>query len=390
MSSIIYIKYGELTLKGKNKIDFINCLFDDVKHVLAPFPLIQIIKQFDALIIKKVNRKINNQVIKILQCVPGINLIINAYECPKNFVKLSQSVTKALAKKDIKETTFKVVTKRVDKSYPLNSMQVSMQMGGVILKYFPAYVVDVHKPQLTVTIEIRQKHAIFYFEKIKGMGGFPLGINGKVLVLISGGIDSPVAAHLLLKKGLRVDFLTFISPPHTDERAVDKVRQLRDKLTLANRLYKAKLYIVNFTSVQHEISHIRDHSYQITIMRRFFLRIAKQIAINEHYQAIATGESLGQVASQTIQSIQTIQNAIGDFLVLRPLLTFDKSEIIELAKKLGTFEISILPYADACSLFVPTNPVTKPTTHKAQRLENELSLIDKLLENLFKKNIVIE
>jgi thiamine biosynthesis protein ThiI len=390
MKSIIYIKYGELTLKGKNKINFINCLFDNVKRVLLPFNKIQIIKQFDALIIKGMTSKNHDNVITILKRVPGIDLIIPAFECSKIFTKLANNIVKELQKRQLNKTTFKVNSKRADKTYPLNSMELSAKMGGVVLDNFKKYSVDVHKPQLLITIEIRHTNAIFYFEKIKGMGGFPLGINGKVLMLISGGIDSPVASYLLLKKGLHVDFLTFISPPHTDERAVDKVRQLRKILTLDHRLYKSRLAIVNFTSIQHEISHIPDHSYQITIMRRFFFKIAQKLALDGNYQAIATGESLGQVASQTIQSMQTIQNAIGDFLVLRPLLTMDKSEIIKLAKEIGTFETSILPYADACSLFVPANPVTKPTIHKAQKLEESLTLIKELLENLFQKHIAVE
>jgi thiamine biosynthesis protein ThiI len=269
-------------------------------------------------------------------------------------------------------------------------VELSAKMGGVVLNQFKHFTVDVHHPKLLINIEIKQKKAIFYFHKIKGVGGFPLGINGKVLLLISGGIDSPVAANLLLKKGLHVDFLTFISPPHTDERALDKVRKLVNILSINKTLYTPKLYIVNFTNIQHEISHIHDHSYQITIMRRFFFKIARQLAINHNYQAIATGESLGQVASQTIQSMQTIQNAVDDFLVLRPLLTMDKSEIIQLAKQINTFETSILPFADSCSLFVPANPVTKPTAHKAITLEKELEFIDSLIDNVFAKHITIE
>jgi thiamine biosynthesis protein ThiI len=250
--------------------------------------------------------------------------------------------------------------------------------------------VDVHTPKLPIYVEIKKDSAFFYFEKIKGTGGFPLGINGKVLLMISGGIDSPIAANLLIKKGLNVDFLTFISPPHTDDKALNKVRKLKEIVTLNNTLYKSKLYIVNFTSLQHEIAHISDYSYQITIMRRYFFRIAKHLAIANNYQAIATGESLGQVASQTIQSMQTIQDAADDFLVLRPLLTMDKSEIIEMAQKIGTYDISILPYDDACSLFVPANPVTKPTIHKAKKLEEELTLMETLLQSTLLKHIIVE
>ncbi|MDR1235063.1 MAG: tRNA 4-thiouridine(8) synthase ThiI [Mycoplasmataceae bacterium] len=390
MRSIIYIKYGELTLKGKNKIAFINCLFDNVKRVLVEFKTIKFIKQFDALIINGITSKNNEKIINLLQKIPGIGLIIPAYECSHKFKKLSDQIIQSLIKKDIKQTTFKVNTKRTNKQYPLNSMEISAKIGRDILHKFKKYSVDVHHPRLMITIEIKYKDAIFYFEKIKGMGGFPLGINGKVLVLISGGIDSPVASYLLLKKGMHVDFLTFISPPHTDERALDKVRTLKKILTLNNKLYKSKLYIANFTKLQHEISHIHDSSYQITIMRRYFFRIAKQLAQAEGYIAIATGESIGQVASQTIQSMQTIQSASGDFLVLRPLLAMDKSEIIDVAKKIGTYDTSILPFADACSLFVPANPVTKPTIHKAISLEKELDLADRIAENIFKKHLVVE
>jgi thiamine biosynthesis protein ThiI len=269
-------------------------------------------------------------------------------------------------------------------------MEISRKLGGVILNNFKKYHVDVHKPKLHIIVEIKLKEAIFYFEKMKGCGGFPLGINGRVLMLISGGIDSPVAASLLLKKGLKVDFLTFISPPHTDDRVLDKVRTLQKILTYDGKLYKSKLYIVNFTSLQHEISHISNHSYQITLMRRYFFRIAKDLAIQNEYDAIATGESLGQVASQTIESMGTIQDSINGFLVLRPLLSFDKSEIIEMAKKMGTYDTSILPFADSCSLFVPTYPVTKPTIHGAKKLEDELPLIKGIYDNIFKKHINVE
>ncbi|MDR1991684.1 MAG: tRNA 4-thiouridine(8) synthase ThiI [Mycoplasmataceae bacterium] len=390
MKSVIYVKYGELTLKGKNKIDFINCLFDNVKKMLKTFTNVHIEKLFDALIIKPKTKTNQQQIIKLLLRVPGINLIIPAYETSNKFTMLAKNISEVLTKMAMKKTTFKVITKRADKSYFMNSMEVSCKLGELILKKFKNWKVDVHTPKLPIYVEIKKDSAFFYFEKIKGTGGFPLGINGKVLLMISGGIDSPIAANLLIKKGLNVDFLTFISPPHTDDKALNKVRKLKEIVTLNNTLYKSKLYIVNFTSLQHEIAHISDYSYQITIMRRYFFRIAKHLAIANNYQAIATGESLGQVASQTIQSMQTIQDAADDFLVLRPLLTMDKSEIIEMAQKIGTYDISILPYDDACSLFVPANPVTKPTIHKAKKLEEELTLMETLLQSTLLKHIIVE
>jgi thiamine biosynthesis protein ThiI len=286
--------------------------------------------------------------------------------------------------------TFKVKAKRLDKTYSLNSMQIAKNMGGEILKHFSLFKVDVHHPYLEITIEIYNQYALFYIHKIKGMGGFPLGINGRVLLLMSGGIDSPVAGHLLMKKGMHVDFLTFISPPHTDVRALNKVRKLRKLLTLNNKIECAKLFIVNFTKLQHEISHISNHSYQITIMRRYFIRVAMDLANKYHYDAIATGESLGQVASQTIESLTTINNVNTNKLILRPLLTYDKNEIISLARLINTYNTSILPYADACSLFVPTRPVTKPKADIAQKLELELDLISDIYHNTIDKYITIE
>ncbi|GHU48299.1 putative tRNA sulfurtransferase [Bacilli bacterium] len=390
MRNIIYIKYGELTLKGKNKMSFINCLYFNLKKALIDFRNVSIHKQYDSATISGFTAKNKDEIMSILKQIPGVGLIIPAYIANKEFAKLGEAIVKQLIKNKITNTTFKVNSKRSDKSYPLDSMQLSMKMGGLILRNFKGYSVDVHKPQLKVTIEIKLKEAIFYFEKIKGCGGFPLGINGKVLLLVSGGIDSPVAAKLLMKKGFQVDFLTFISPPHTDDRALDKVRSLKKTITLDGKLENSKLYIVNFTPLQHEIAHISIHSYQITIMRRYFFRIAHDLALKDKYDAIATGESLGQVASQTINSMKTIQNAIGDALVLRPLLSYDKSEIIELSRYYGTYETSILPFADSCSLFVPTNPVTRPTIHTALKLEAELELVPEIYKHIINKNIKVE
>jgi thiamine biosynthesis protein ThiI len=282
--------------------------------------------------LKGISSKNIEETITLMQKVPGFNLIIPAYACDHDFSFLKEQIIKKL-KSDKISGTFKVDTKRSYKQYHLNSMEVSRLVGETILDKCKTLKVDIHKPDTTITIEIKEKRAIFYFKKIKGRGGFPLGINGRVLLLMSGGIDSPVAANLLLKKGLHVDFLTFISPPHTDEQALNKVKTLKKIISLDNHLYKSNLYVVNFTNVQHEITHISNHSYQITLMRRFFFRFAKEIAITYNYGANATGESLGQVASQTLESITTIQNAIGDFTTLRPLLTYDKEEIIQLAKQ---------------------------------------------------------
>ncbi len=380
---IIYLKYGELTLKGKNKKLFINQLFSNIKVALKDFP-IKIIKKYDSCTIEIKDGNLFDQVLKILATIPGIALVIPAYQVDKDFNRLVDEITNKISFKET--TTFKIETKRHDKSYELNSMEFSRKLGHYLLLNNKNLKVDVKQPKIKITVEIHKEKFIYYFERIKGLGGFPIGCGGRVLMLISGGIDSPVAAHLLMKKGYKVDFVTFVSPPHTKPEALEKVRKLIKQLTFSCP-YVPKLYVVNFIKLQHEISHIFDHSYQITIMRRYFFRIAEHLKNTNEYDAIATGESLGQVASQTIQSMNTIESVLENTIVLRPLLTFDKLEIINIANKIGTYETSILPFEDSCSLFVPQNPVTKPTIHKAQKLENELELISSIYNITIEKHI---
>ncbi|MBQ0045499.1 MAG: tRNA 4-thiouridine(8) synthase ThiI [Mycoplasma sp.] len=384
VEKLIYIKYGELTLKGKNRREFVTCLYNNVKKALADFKTIKIIRQFDSMTICHIAKTKYDKVFSIVKAIPGIAYVIEGYGIGRDENKLHAFLKTTI---ENKKQTFKVFTKRSDKSYPLDSMQFSRNLGGFVLKNFKNLSVDIHKPDLKINVEIKEDKFIVYFNKVKGCGGFPLGINGRVLMLISGGIDSPVAASLLMKKGFHVDFLTFVSPPHTSKEAENKVRSLIKQLTLDGRLEKPLLYICKFTDLQHEISHITNHSYQITIMRRYFFRIAQHLVKTQHYDAMATGESLGQVASQTIESMTTISSVLDNVVVLRPLLTYDKIEIIQLAEKINTYNISILPYPDACSMFVPANPTTKPSLAKAEALEKELMLIDEIYKRVIGKHI---
>ncbi|MDR2846718.1 MAG: tRNA 4-thiouridine(8) synthase ThiI [Mycoplasmataceae bacterium] len=382
----IYIKYGELTLKGKNISSFINCLFINIKKALINFKNVKIIKKYDYAIVTDCENEIDD-IIEILKLVPGIYCLIKAYTTSTD---IDVAVKQICAQLPTGSHTFKVVTKRIDKKYPINSMDYNKKMGELILGACNQYHVDIHHPEITVGIEIKASEVIYYFNKIKGTGGFPLGINGRVLLLMSGGIDSPVAGKLLMKKGLHVDFLTFITPPHTNPKALKKVEKLRLILTKDGLLESSKLYIINFTNLQNELAHMSNSSYQITIMRRYFFRIARDIALKFKYQAIATGESLGQVASQTMESMATIQNAIGEFCVLRPLLAYDKSEIIQLAKVYGTYDVSIEPFPDCCALFVPKSPATKPTIHTAAKLEEELEMVQPLYEAILDKHMEVK
>jgi thiamine biosynthesis protein ThiI len=268
-------------------------------------------------------------------------------------------------------------------------MEFSKLVGSCILEHVKNLNVSM-KPKHIINIEIDKVKSFFYFEKINGIGGFPVGINGRVLMLISGGIDSPVASALMLKKGIHVDFITFLTPPHTSDKVLTKVKNLIKIVTLDGKICQSKLYTCNFTPLQTEMAHMKNKAYQITIMRRYFYRIAKEIAIRNNCIGIATGESLGQVASQTPESMQTIQNAIGDFLVFKPLMCYDKNEIISLARVYSTYETSILPFEDCCTLFVPEHPVTKPNVKSALEIENDLFLLDGICKSVIENIKVYE
>ena len=388
LCKIIYLKYGELILKGKNRINFIDCLYKNIIYALKQFNLVVVAKKFDCMEII-CNDNEYQEVLNVVKRIPGIFQIIEAFKINGNQIaQVKDQVLELIKNKDF--TTFKVNTKRHDKTFPINSMDYSKLIGEVILKNTKNKKVIMDNPDLTINIEIHTNNIILFFARIEGIGGFPIGINGKALSLISGGIDSPVASSLVMKKGLHVDFVTFITPPHTSDLALKKVEDLVKAITLDGKLEKARIFVVNFTMIQHELAHISDKSYQITLMRRYFFRIANYLKEKYSYDAIATGESLGQVASQTIESIQTIENVLDNkTVVLRPLLTYDKIEIIKIAQKINTYDISILPYADCCALFVPKSPVTKPRIDIAEKLESELMLIDKIFDDTLTKYIKI-
>ena len=388
MDSFFYIKYGELTLKGKNRSNFTRCLYLNVLKALKKFTFLKISQSFDHMLIKNIE-KYENKILTILSRIPGIFQIIKAYEVQSNKInEIFKSINLLINKIDF--YTFKVKTIRHDKSYPINSMEISRIIGAMILKHNKDKKVLMENPDLAISLEIKNNSTIIYFKKHQGIGGFPVGINGRVLTLISGGIDSPVAASLLLKKGMFVDFITFITPPHTSSKSLDKVKKLIKKITLNGLLNKSRLFIVNFTYLQNELSHIENQSYKITLMRRCFYRIAQKIVKKYKYDAIATGESLGQVASQTIESMKVISSVLdNDIVVLRPLLTYDKLEIINIAKKIGTYDISILPYEDCCSLFVPKSPIIKPSIETASKIENQLPLINDLIDDTINEYIKI-
>lgn len=380
MEKIIIIKYGELTTKKDNINYFINALRDNIKKSLKDIDN-KIIYDHGRMFIETSNYE---NVLNILKKTFGIHEINIGYKLKTNSLEeINVELLNLLKDKEFK--TFKVTTKRSDKSYPINSMEISRKVGGTILKNISNIEVDVHNPNLEINIEIRKNEAYIYFEKIKGIGGYPVGTLGKGLLMLSGGIDSPVAGYLAMKRGIKLECIYFDSPPHTSKEALNKVKELASILsTYQNDI---KLHIIHFTEIQEQIYKNCPKEYMITIMRRQMYRIAELLARRENCKCIINGESIGQVASQTLTSISTINEVITT-PVIRPVCCLDKLEIIDIAKKIDTYETSILPYEDCCTIFVPEHPVINPKRKLARTYEEAFDFRTLNLQSVKNKNTI--
>lgn len=371
MQELIMIKYGELTTKKGNRNLFINTLDNNIRKILKD----------ENYILKKdrVRMFIETDTIDIitkkLQKVFGIHGIVIAYKVNTNIEEIKAQVLQVL--KNIKFKTFKVETKRANKSFEVKSMDFSNIIGSLVLKNFECKV-DVHNPEITINIEIRENTYI-YLNEIKGIGGYPVGVQGRGLLMLSGGIDSPVAGYMALKRGINIDCLYFDSPPHTSIEAKNKVIKLASILNEYSG--NIRLLVVPFTKLQEAIYKNVEPEYNITIMRRMMYRIAT--SINKKYKVIINGESIGQVASQTLSSISVI-NSVTNYPIIRPVACLDKLEIIDYSKKIGTYETSILPFEDCCTIFVPKHPVINPVLEKCIEMEkfDYQSLIDECISNI--------
>ena len=352
MKKVILIKYGELTTKKDNRNFFIKTLRNNIKERLSSFDYEIIDDYYRMFIIPKDNIE---EIVSVLKDIFGIHeIVITIFDentDVDNIKKISLDVMKEKEGK-----TFKVITNRSDKSYKIPSMEMNNIIGGHILKN-TNFKVDVHNPDVKLEIEIRKEGVYVYKEVFDGLKGYPVGTLGKALLMLSGGIDSPVAGYLTIKRGVSLDYLYFESRPHTSIEARNKVISLARKLEKYNN--GGKLYVVNFTKIQESIYKNLDPSYLITFMRRRMYQIAERIAKMNHSLAIVNGESVGQVASQTLSSMLCV-NDVTSYPILRPLCSFDKLDIIEISKKIDTYEISILPYEDCCTVFVPRHPVINP------------------------------
>ena len=372
MDKIILIKYGELTTKKNNRNLFINLLYENVKNKLKNYN-VKIIKNRVRMFIETDDNI--DEIVDILSNIFGIHSIVVAYKVDNNIDSIKSNVLDIV--KNISFKTFKVETKRSDKRFPIPSMEFNNIIGGLILKNISNVSVDVHNPEYELKIEIREDYAYIYTKEIKGAGGYPVGVAGKGLLMLSGGIDSPVAGYLAMKRGIKIECIYFESPPHTSIQAKNKVKKLVEKLSKYNS--NIVLNIINFTEIQEAIYKYCPKEYMITIMRRMMYRISEQVARKRKALVIINGESVGQVASQTLNSMNVINN-VTNYPVIRPVACLDKLEIIDISKKIDTYETSILPYEDCCTIFLPKHPVINPILERAINYENNFDY-EKLINN---------
>ena len=363
-SNLIVVFYGELTTKGKNIRDFINLLGKNIRAALKNFKNLTYDIRRDHIYIH-LNGEDYNEIKKSLEKVPGIGSFALAVRVDKTLDALKE---KALERyNEVNPSTFKVDTKRADKTFPRTSDQISREVGAYILTHTKNAHVDVHHPELMIHLSIRRKDAYVYAKKDKGRGGYPLGIAGKSLCLLSGGIDSPVAAYLRRKRGVKLECIHFAAPPYTSQAVIEKIHDLLHVLNIYQP--DIKLYVVPFTKLERKIYEVAGPSYCVTIRRRRMLRISEAIAYKHNDLVLSGGESIGQVASQTLYSRKVIEE-VSTLPFIRPLATYDKTEIIDIAQKIGTFDISIRPYEDCCTIFTLKDPVTHPDLAKVKEIED--------------------
>ncbi len=386
-ADIILLKYGEISLKGLNRPMFEKQLLGNVAKALAPLGRFSVRKSQSTVYVEPLGDDIDMRAAtERLSKVFGIVNICPAVKCQKTIEDIERTTLECLSQTDLNGKTFKVEAKREDKQFPMNSPQICRHMGGVILKNTDGLSVDVHNPDILVQIEIR-KDAYIFTQKISGAGGMPVGTAGRAALLLSGGIDSPVAGWMISKRGVVLDAVHFHSHPYTSDRAKEKVIELAKIMT--EYTGHIRLHVVPFTDIQLDIIEKCPKNYLTIIMRRLMMRIAEKIARNSGASALITGESIGQVASQTMESLVVTDNAV-DMPVFRPCIGMDKEEIVSIAKKIDTYETSILPYEDCCTIFVPKHPKTKPSVAEIQEAEKLLTDPEGMMEKAISEREIID
>ena len=362
MRQVLLVRYGEVHLKGQNRPYFLRRLTENVRHAVAPIGAEAWLSDSRIYVSGMADM---DEAIRRVTRVFGLHSVSVAWELDKDFDQIAAKCAE-MAKE--LTGTFKVMARRSDKRFPMNSQELNAELGGVMLDSNPALRVDVHKPDHYVSVEIRD-HAYVYTGEIMAAGGLPLGTGGRAMLLLSGGIDSPVAGYQMMRRGVTVNAVHFFSFPYTSERAKEKVLELAK--ILGEYGAGMKVYVVPFTDIQLQIHEKCPDEMGTLIMRRYMMRIANEIARKDNASALVTGESLGQVASQTIEALACTDD-VAELPVLRPLISFDKQEIIDIAVKIGTYETSSLPYEDCCTVFTPRHPLTRPRVSAVAKAEEAL------------------
>ncbi|MBR5773765.1 MAG: tRNA 4-thiouridine(8) synthase ThiI [Clostridia bacterium] len=377
MREVILIKNGELALKGMNRASFEDVLIKNIKRKLKDLGEIKVIKAQSTIAIEPCDDSFDmNEAAERMACVFGIVGFSRAAVAKKDMADIMSTAVTYLEDELRQARTFKVEAKRSDKSFPLKSPEICRDTGAYILENYPHLTVDVKNPDVVVTVEVRDINAYVRGTQQKGAGGMPVGTGGRGAILISGGIDSPVAAWMMAKRGLELVAIHFSAPPYTSEQAEDKVMTLLRKV--ARYSGRIPTFVVNFTKAQQDIMNACDEEYFTIIMRRMMMKVAERLCAKEDCQALVTGESLGQVASQTIHALACTDAATA-LPVFRPCIGMDKDEIVRISRNIDTFETSILPYEDCCTVFVPKHPRLRPTLEKVLEQEKNLD-VEALIE----------
>lgn len=370
MKTRILIRYGELSTKGRNKKMFTQKLASNIKKALVDFPQVKVIPDYDFMYLD-LHEAPEEAVIEKVKPIFGIQSISPVYIVEKDMEVAKKVVLDLLSQEDLEGKTFKIMTRRSDHTFEMDTNQINLFLGDAVLEAFPDIKVQLKQPDITVRIDVRREHLMVSLKTIQGAGGLPVGTSGRVMLMLSGGIDSPVAGYLAMKRGMEIQCVHFASPPYTSPQALEKTKLLAAKIARFGG--SIQFLTVPFSRIQEEIKKKVPEAYLMTIMRRFMLRITDQLRENARALAIANGESVGQVASQTLDSMVAI-NDVTNTPIIRPVATMDKLDIIKVAEEIDTFELSIQPFEDCCTVFAPPSPKTKPKLEKARQYEARLDV----------------
>jgi len=366
----ILIRYGELSTKGRNKKMFTQKLASNIKKALVDFPQVKVIPDYDFMYLD-LHEAPEEAVIEKVKPIFGIQSISPVYIIEKDMEVAKKVVLDLLSQENLEGKTFKIMTKRSDHTFEMDTNQINLFLGDAVLEAFPDIKVQLKQPDITVRIDVRREHLMVSLKTIPGAGGLPVGTSGRVMLMLSGGIDSPVAGYLAMKRGMEIQCVHFASPPYTSPQALEKTKLLAAKIARFGG--SIQFLTVPFSRIQEEIKKSVPEAYLMTIMRRFMLRITDELRKNAKALAIANGESVGQVASQTLESMVAI-NDVTNTPIIRPVATMDKLDIIKVAEEIDTFELSIQPFEDCCTVFAPPSPKTKPKLEKARQYEARLDV----------------